>query len=342
MKRLALFLLATSSLPACESIPVAAGPDITLDEPDYAEDLYLAPSVDKMELAEAEPAPEPVAYRTYTPVIVPDALPGQLKPLPVETETPSLKPYEAIETANGKAAVEPSLANYMNAIQVYPYAMGALYQVYCAPEQVTDIVLQPGEELVSVSAGDTVRWVLGDTVSGTGAEAQAHILIKPTQAGLRTNLIITTSLRAYHLELRAFEETYMAAVSWRYADQQLVTRVASSGAARATASSTPGGLQLDQLKFRYDIHGGTPHWRPTQVFDDGRKVYIRFPARLDQGEAPALFVIGRDGKSQLVNYRMSGDYYVVDRLFARAELRLGEKRQDVVMIVRNDLGSTKP
>ena len=63
---------------------------------------------------------------------------------------------------------------------------------------------------------------------------------------------------------------------------------------------------------------------------------------LDQGEAPALFVIGRDGKSQLVNYRMSGDYYVVDRLFARAELRLGEKRQDVVKIARNDLGSTKP
>ena len=49
----------------------------------------------------------------------------------------------------------------------------------------------------------------------------------------------------------------------------------------------------------------------------GAKVYIQFPARLDQGEAPALFVIGRDGKSQLVNYRMSGDYYVVDRLFAR-------------------------
>ena len=176
-------------------------------------------------------------------------------------------------------------------------------------------------------------------MSGPMAE---YILIKPTQAGLKTNLIITTSLRAYHLELRAFEETYMAAVSWRYADQQLVTRVANSGTARATASSSPAGLQLDRLKFRYDIDGDAPHWRPTQVFDDGRKVYIRFPARLDQGEAPALFVIGRDGKSQLVNYRMSGDYYVVDRLFARAELRLGEKRQDVVKIARNDLESTKP
>lgn len=73
------------------------------------------------------------------------------------------------------------------------------------------------------------------------------------------------------------------------------------------------------------------------MFDDSRKVYIQFPTRLDQGEAPPLFVVGRDGKSQLVNYRMRGNYYVVDRLFALAELRLGDKDQDVVRIARNDL-----
>ena len=335
MKHLALILLASSALAACESLPASVGPDITLDEPAYVEDLYLAPDEEGSDVADADPAPVALAYQTYAPAI----MPGQMKPMPAETEAPSLKPYQAIETANGKAAVEPSLDNYINAIQVYPYTIGALYQVYCAPEQVTDIVLQPGEQLVSVSAGDTVRWVLGDTVSGTGAQAQAHILIKPTQADLKTNLIITTSLRAYHLELRAFEETYMAAVSWRYADQQLVTRVASS---RAPAAPLSNGLQLERLKFRYDMDGDIPHWRPDRVFDDGRKVYIQFPARLDQGEAPALFVIGRDGKYQLVNYRMSGDYYVVDRLFARAELRLGEKRQDVVTIARNDLGDAKP
>ena len=342
MKRLALILLASSALVACESLPATVGPDITLDEPDYVEDLYLAPDADESAIAEADLAPTPMVYQTFAPASVSGAMPGQMKPLPLDAAAPSLKPYQAIETANGKAAIEPSLDNYMNAIQVYPYTVGALYQIYCAPEQVTDIVLQPGEELVSVSAGDTVRWVLGDTISGTGTESQAHILIKPTQAGLKTNLIITTRLRAYHLELRAFEETYMAAVSWRYADQQLVTRVVSAGTARGAASPSSGGLQLDRLKFRYDLDGDFPHWRPDRVFDDGRKVYIQFPARLDQGEAPALFVIGRDGKSQLVNYRMSGDYYVVDRLFARAELRLGERRQDVVKIARNDLGRAKP
>lgn len=342
MTRAFLILFAATSLAACETLPGSGGPDIILDEPAYVEDLYLAPEPE--EVTDLAPPPEVTiaTYRTYTPTRLQAPMPGQLKPMPEAPAAPSLKPYEAIEAANGRAAIEPSLDNYMNAIQVYPYTIGALYQVYCAPEQVTDIVLQPGEELVSVSAGDTVRWVLGDTVSGSGNQAQAHILIKPTQAGLRTNLIITTSLRAYHLELRAFKETYMAAVSWRYADQGLVTRLASTKPALSNHSSSPASLQLDRLKFRYDLKGDRPHWRPERVFDDGRKVYIQFPARLDQGEAPALFVIGRDNKAQLVNYRMSGDYYVIDRLFARAELRLGEKKQDVVKIFRTDLGAARP
>jgi type IV secretion system protein VirB9 len=335
MKHLALILLGATCLTACETFPPGGGaPDIVLDAalPDdtvFAEDLLSEPEDG---LADA---PAPLVLTTYQPV----PMPGQLKPLPVtDAVGPSLKPYEAIETANSKASIEPSLDNYMNAIQVYPYTIGALYQVYCAPEQVTDIALEPGEELVSVSAGDTVRWVLGNTVSGTGSTAQAHILVKPTQPGLKTNLIVTTSRRAYHLELQAFEETYMAAVSWRYADQQLVTRMANA-APRSAEAHAPQGLQLDRLKFRYALAGDKPHWRPERVFDDGSKVYIQFPARLDQGDAPALFVIGRDGRAQLVNYRMSGDYYVVDRLFAKAELRLGEKKQDVVRIARSDLGA---
>ena len=335
MKHLALILLGATCLTACETFPPGGGaPDIVLDAalPDdtvFGEDLLSEPEDG---LADA---PAPLVLTTYQPV----PMPGQLKPLPVtDAVGPSLKPYEAIETANSKASIEPSLDNYMNAIQVYPYTIGALYQVYCAPEQVTDIALEPGEELVSVSAGDTVRWVLGDTVSGTGSTAQAHILVKPTQPGLKTNLIVTTSRRAYHLELQAFEETYMAAVSWRYADQQLVTRMANA-APRSAEAHAPQGLQLDRLKFRYALAGDKPHWRPERVFDDGSKVYIQFPARLDQGDAPALFVIGRDGRAQLVNYRMSGDYYVVDRLFAKAELRLGEKKQDVVRIARSDLGT---
>ena len=79
-----------------------------------------------------------------------------------------------------------------------------------------------------------------------------------------------------------------------------------------------------------------------RVFDDGQKVYIEFPARLDQGEAPPLFVVGPLGDSQLVNYRVRGARYVVDRLFAAAELRLGQAPQQVVRISRTDGQAAEP
>ncbi len=273
-------------------------------------------------------------------LIKPLVMPGQMKLRPASyvTTGPVLKPFEAIEQANASASIEPNSSNYLNAIQVYPYTPGSLYQVYCAPQQVTDIALQPGEELTSVSAGDTIRWIVGDTVSGAIGGEQVHILVKPTKPNLSTNLVITTSKRTYYLELHSYKDTYMAAVSWHYPREALGLRGVKNMSRRAkpkTATTSTPSLSIENLNFRYEIKGDNPHWRPLRAFDDGHKVFIQFPARLDQGEAPPLFVMGRKGKSQLVNYRVKGAYYIVDRLFKTAELRLGEKDQDVVRIVRD-------
>jgi type IV secretory pathway VirB9-like protein len=50
-------------------------------------------------------------------------------------------------------------------------------------------------------------------------------------------------------------------------------------------------------------------------------------------EAPVLFVL-REGETQLVNYRVKGDTYVVDRLIDSAELRVGQQDQEVVRVER--------
>ncbi|ADM08789.1 conjugal transfer protein trbG [Parvularcula bermudensis HTCC2503] len=321
MIRTLVIIGALVSLGACAS--TNPHDNFVLDDAEFMEAVYLAD----------DPNGEPLIIERIEPL----AMAGQLKPLtesPIAA-VPELKPYEAIDEANRSAAVEPDATSFINAIQIYPYTIGALYQVYTAPEQVTDIALQPGEELMSVSAGDTVRWVLGDTVSGSGDASQTHILVKPIASGLKTNLIITTSKRTYHIEMTSYRETYMAAVSWRYPHEELVT--ARGDAARRQAQGRTvidRGLSLDRINFRYEIKGDEPHWRPLRAFDDGRKVYIQFPSRLDQGEAPPLFVVGRNGDSQLVNYRINGAYYIVDRLFAVAELRLGEDDQEVVRIER--------
>jgi type IV secretion system protein TrbG len=282
--------------------------------------------------------PEPKPSVRYVEVPKPLPLPGQLKPVADASAKPKdeVPPKARVATAHAAARIEPVRDGYINAIQVYPFTIGALYQVYTAVSQVTDIALEAGEKLVAVSAGDTVRWVVGDTTSGEGATAQVHILVKPIGADLETNLVITTDRRTYHLELRSADKTYMASVSWTYpASQLLALKGQQARAATTAAAIADTGINLEQLRFRYRLEGEAP-WKPARVFDDGAKVYIQFPSGLAQSEAPPLFVIGPDGRPALVNYRVRGATYIVDRLFAAAELRLGTAPQRVVRIVRTD------
>ena len=295
------------------------------------------PILDSPAFKAARREPDAKGPVQYVEVPKPLPLPGQLKPVPKRAEAKDdTLPKDRIADAHKSARIEPTKDGYINAIQVYPYTPGALYQLYAAVNQVTDIALQPGEKLVSVSAGDTVRWVVGDTTSGEGKDAVVHILVKPIAADLDTNLVITTDRRTYHLEMHSSAGTYMASVSWTYAAASLIALKKQTADADSVAAAVADtGVNIEQLRFRYRIEGDAP-WKPRQVFDDGAKVYILFPSGLAQSEAPPLFVIGPDGKSALVNYRVRGTTYIVDRLFAAAELRLGTAPQRVVRIIRTD------
>ncbi|TIS88363.1 P-type conjugative transfer protein TrbG [Mesorhizobium sp.] len=267
-------------------------------------------------------------------------LPGQLKPVDSgKAKLEPTDPKQRISQANEAARMQPVRDGFVNAIQLYPWSEGALYQIYAAPGQVTDIALQPGEQLVGsgpVAAGDTVRWIIGDTQSGAGDQLQVHILVKPTRPDLQTNLVINSDRRTYHLELRSTEKTYMASVSWQYPQDQLIA-IRRQNVQASVAQPVASGVDIQKLNFRYRIEGDAAPWKPLRAFDDGSKVYIEFPSGIGQGEMPPLFVIGPSGGSELVNYRASQNYYVVDRLFAAAELRLGDKTSEKrVRIVRTD------
>jgi len=230
--------------------------------------------------------------------------------------------------------LEPLAAGFINAVQVYPFSDGAVFHVFTAPGQVTDIALQPGEALGAVATGDTMRWVIGDTTSGSGDTKRTHILVKPFAAGQSTNVIITTDRRVYHLRLTSGGRAAMVALSWIYPQDQIMALKAAAEQARA-AQPVASGLQIDQLHFDYAISGDQPPWRPLRAFDDGRQTFIEFPASLAVGEAPPLFLVDAKGTASLVNYRVQGRFYVVDRLFDAAELRLGLKHQDIVRISRS-------
>jgi type IV secretion system protein VirB9 len=245
------------------------------------------------------------------------------------------QPASSVADANAAARVQPDRAGYINAIQRFTWAEGALYQVYTAPGQVTDIALEAGEQLVGpgpVAAGDTARWIIGDTESGRGPSRRVHILVKPTRPDLATNLVINTDRRTYHIELRATPAAYMASVAWTYpVDALIALRQAPE---RVETVPTTPGLDVEKLNFGYRISGNTP-WRPLTAFNDGSQTWIVFPADIAQRELPPLFVIGSDGRTaEMVNYRVRGHTMIVDRLFDVAELRLGTSKRQRVRIER--------
>jgi type IV secretion system protein TrbG len=245
-------------------------------------------------------------------------------------EVEAKDPTDRVEIANDIARVQPRRAGYFNAVQIFPYSPGALYQIYAAPGQITDIALEPGEQLTGsgpLAAGDTVRWIVGDTESGNADTRRVHIMVKPTRPAVETNLVINTDRRTYLIELRSREKLYMPSVAWFYPEDR--------SSRSKTLPPTPIIPEPDQRRYRYVIEGDSPPWRPVNAYDDGRKVYIEFSPGIAQGEMPPLFVIGQDGKPELVNYRAYKNILIVDRLFAAAELRLGGEKQQKVRIVRN-------
>ncbi|PYE86688.1 P-type conjugative transfer protein TrbG [Phyllobacterium leguminum] len=236
-----------------------------------------------------------------------------------------------VENANAAARVEPRREGYYNAIQIYPWSEGALYQVYAAPGQITDIALEPGESLTGagpIAAGDTARWIIGDTESGGGTTRRVHILVKPTRPDISTNLVVTTDRRVYMIELRSGEKPYMPSVAWAYPQPP--------ASQRRAVPATPVIPTVAARNYRYGLTGDNPPWRPVSVYDDGRRVYVEFPRGIVQGELPPLFVIGPEGEAEIVNSRIHQNVLIVDRLFGAAELRLGGKRQQTVRIVRTD------
>ncbi|MFI4976597.1 MAG: P-type conjugative transfer protein TrbG [Caulobacterales bacterium] len=255
---------------------------------------------------------------------------------------PAEASLRTVAVANRSSLSRPSSGAYVNATLYYDYEPGRLYTLNTSPRFLTAITLRPGEKLISKAAGDTVRWVLGETVEGAGATEQVIVFVKPIRGDLRTNIILTTDQRTYLLEAVSHDgDSYTSVVSWNYPQEEMREQLAARAAAEQSAVAA---TSVENLNFSYKVepvharHG--PRWQPLRVFDDGLKTYIQFPPNLASSEAPPLFLIGPHDQAELVNYRLMGGYYVVDRLIDVAELRLGEKPQTVVRITRT--GGTGP
>ena len=217
-----------------------------------------------------------------------------------------------------------------------------LPSVVCAPLHVCDLVLQEGETVNDVHVGDAVRWQVSPATQGVGEKATTHIIIKPTDTGLTTNLLITTNRRAYSIKLVSKKRAWMPRVSFHYPDAVRAEWGAyrSLMKHRQTEQDTGGASVGARLDFNYAVSGEAP-WRPVRVYAAGGKTYIQFPAGVAHGDLPALVALADDGglftgpTKELVNYRYVNGRFEVDKILERAALISGVGMDQVeVKIVR--------
>lgn len=216
-------------------------------------------------------------------------------------------------------------------------------RIVCAVLQVCDLALQPGEKVNAIHLGDTARWTIEPSVTGSGDSQTQHLIIKPLDVGLRTSLIVTTDRRAYHIQLRSHRSTYMPQVAFSYPEETAAKWAAlrrQEQQQREKDTIPQTGEYLGDLSFDYQLEGTAP-WKPVRVYHDSRKTIIEMPRTMAQTEAPTLLVVRRDGgifsdeETVMINYRIQGNRYIVDTIIDKAILITGVgKHQERVTIIR--------
>ncbi len=283
------------------------------------------------DLARAVPGIEPVGDRAPEPAPATGELIGP--------EDPDIQAAMKAWKAKGRAPIIRK-----DEFVQYPYGLTEAI-VTCQPLRVCDIELEAGEDILNVSLGDSARWLASPAFSGDGGGLTPHLLVKPTEFGIATNAVITTTRRTYYLGLVSRSDATQVRRVKFYYPQDLVQQ--ANGVFRAKAAQRKHDQQTtvarlprlapEALNFNYQIEGAEVPWKPVRVFDDGTHVYIQMAPAMRVTEAPALLVQTRTGEAALVNYRFREPYYVVDKLFETAVLIVGVgTHQERVTIRRAD------
>lgn len=217
--------------------------------------------------------------------------------------------------------------------------------IIAAPLRITDIRLEPGEKIREVQLGDTVRWQVSPSISGTAPYEVSHVIVKPTDVGLKTTLAIFTDRRTYNLNLKSTKSRYMPIVNFHYPEainakwEMYRNYIKEQEDAKQIETQSVGvTANIDALDFNYQISGDYS-WKPMRVYNDGVHTYIQMPHSMKFREAPVLMILDH-GEQKLVNYRLKNDRFIVDKLFDKAVLIKGVgSEQEKIVIVHSRLGS---
>ncbi|MFN7056473.1 TrbG/VirB9 family P-type conjugative transfer protein [Hyphomonas sp.] len=251
--------------------------------------------------------------------------PASLKPDPPAAPVTPREAARILAEANSGARQRAAPGIFEQATLLYAWEPGAIYELQTSPDFVSTLLLEPGEVLIDIAAADTARWSVSNTLSGD----RAILIVKPSAARLKTNIVLVTDRRAYLIEaVSAAGEIYTAQAAWTYP-----AAPAPPPEPEPAPEPEPPPRPLHEDYVLKAPRRGLPAWMPEKVWDDGRRTWVQFPEGIAASDMPPIFMRTGEGL-ELVNYRIDGRRYEIDRIFAVAELRLGYRRPVVVTIER--------
>ena len=246
-----------------------------------------------------------------------------MKFLPSWLIAASLMILSTVQSASALQVPRPIATD--NRIQTVRYSENEVYKFTGHYGFQTIIELAPDEEVVTVSLGDSIAWLINPVGS--------RLFLKPVEQDALTNMTLITNKRIYQFELHAEEtenirdKNMLFVLRFLYPEDDS-NEYTSYGGEEALPDLTDSEVRA-KLNFKYSIVGPDTI-EPIRIFDDGEFTYFEF--KNINAELPAFFAVDSAGNESLVNFRKVGNYIIVEHVNARYTLRHGTD----VLCVFND------
>lgn len=200
------------------------------------------------------------------------------------------------------------------------------------PLNPTTVPQNTAEEIVEVAIGNSDAWLW------TISDNKNRLYLKPVADNANTNMTVRTNVgRIYNFELIARtasgpdDENLIFAVKFVYPDDADKNILEFP---KVPPSDEPDMRDIRIYNFNYE-YTGEASIAPKKIFDNGEFTYIQFASK--NAELPAVFAVDSEGFESLVNFRVAGDYMVIERVSAQFTLRNGA---DIVCVYNNNLFKT--
>ena len=212
-------------------------------------------------------------------------------------------------TENAFEYISSSTA-FSESMAVYDYIPNRIYEIITSPSGITDLRMQPGEEIAANAiANGADSWTFQTAYSVENGQTIQHLFIRPLKVGLDTSFILLTNLRTYYFRIASFETYYFTALKFRYptetADGVYIAEGYETAVAAQASSAGEYTVDLSNANYDYTIKAikGKPTWTPQLVVSSGASTYIQFPVTIaNSDDLPSLYLV-KNKEETLINYR---------------------------------------